>query len=148
MNRLTIRASSGLIHLKDNKEMTVNTAIKKLAEYEDIGTVEDFKKALENVRTLSGMYEKLSDKEVEEYHKLAEYEELEEQGKLPVAIGELIYYANKLRRRVVDVVVEEIKIDPYGFWVITYEGVHAFDDFGKTVFLTKAEAEAALKEMI
>ena len=36
MERLTIKASSGLIHLKDKEEMTVNTAIKKLSEYEDL----------------------------------------------------------------------------------------------------------------
>jgi len=36
MERLTIKASSGLIHLKDNKEITVNEAIKKLSDYEDL----------------------------------------------------------------------------------------------------------------
>lgn len=35
MNRLTIKAPSGLIHLKDNTEMSINEAIKKLADYED-----------------------------------------------------------------------------------------------------------------
>lgn len=36
MDRLTIKAPSGLIHLKDNAEMTVNSAIKKLSDYEDL----------------------------------------------------------------------------------------------------------------
>lgn len=36
MERLTIKATSGLIHLKDNSEKTVNTAIKKLSDYEDL----------------------------------------------------------------------------------------------------------------
>ncbi len=36
MERLTIKALSGLIHLKDNTEATVNTAIKKLSDYEDL----------------------------------------------------------------------------------------------------------------
>lgn len=36
MNRLTIKAPSGLIHLKDNKESTMNTAIKKLSDYEGL----------------------------------------------------------------------------------------------------------------
>lgn len=36
MERLTIKAPSGLIHLKDNAETTINTAINKLAEYEDL----------------------------------------------------------------------------------------------------------------
>jgi len=36
MERLTIKAPSGLIHLKDNKEMTLNKAVKKLSDYEDM----------------------------------------------------------------------------------------------------------------
>ena len=56
--------------------------VDKLAEYEEVGTVEEFKKALQNVKTLSEMYEKLSDKEVAEYHELKRYKELDEQGKL------------------------------------------------------------------
>lgn len=36
MERLTIKAPSGLIHLEDNTETTMNAAIKKLAEYEDL----------------------------------------------------------------------------------------------------------------
>lgn len=35
MERLTIKAPSGLIHLKDNKEHTVDLAIKQLSAYED-----------------------------------------------------------------------------------------------------------------
>lgn len=37
IERLTIKAPSGLIHLKDNKENTNNLAIKKLSDYEDTG---------------------------------------------------------------------------------------------------------------
>lgn len=36
MERLTIKAPSGLIHLKDNTEMTMNVAIKKLSDFEDL----------------------------------------------------------------------------------------------------------------
>ena len=36
MERLTIKAPSGLIHFSDNKESTMNTAIKKLSDYEDL----------------------------------------------------------------------------------------------------------------
>ncbi len=35
MKRLTVKAPSGLIHLKDNAETTINTTIKKLSDYED-----------------------------------------------------------------------------------------------------------------
>ena len=36
MGRLTIKSPSGLIHLKDNREQTLNNAIKKLSDYEDL----------------------------------------------------------------------------------------------------------------
>lgn len=36
MGRMTIKAPSGLIHLADNEEHTMNLAIKKLSDYEDI----------------------------------------------------------------------------------------------------------------
>lgn len=35
MDRLTVKAPSGLIHLRDNKESTFNKAVKKLSDYED-----------------------------------------------------------------------------------------------------------------
>lgn len=82
--------------------------------------------------------------------KLKEYEDLEEQGKLlkpPVVVGDMTYNASKLFGRVVDAVVERIEIDEDGFWVITSSGTHSFDDFGKSIFLTHEEAEAALKEL-
>lgn len=37
MERLTIKAPSGLIHLKNSAETTINMAIKKLSDYEDLG---------------------------------------------------------------------------------------------------------------
>ena len=82
--------------------------------------------------------------------KLAEYEDLEEQKKLlklPCAVGDMTYYASKLYRRVIDAIVQRIEIDADGFWVITSSGTHSFDDFDKTVFAVKEEAEAALKEL-
>lgn len=98
MNRLTIKAPSGLIHLKDNTETTINTAIKKLSDLED----------------------------------------LEEQGrllKLPVPVGSLVY--------------EPYRFMGEGAWEI---GVHKIrledlDKIEKSVFLTREEAEAALKKL-
>lgn len=82
--------------------------------------------------------------------RLAEYEDLEEQGKLlklPCAVGNMTYHANRIFGYIVDAIVERIEIDSDGSWVITSSGTHSFDDFGKTVFLTREEAEAALKEL-
>lgn len=81
--------------------------------------------------------------------KLAEYEDLEEQGKLrifPCAIGETVYCVyNKYQ-----------KCDSKKEYCIRSEKVQSLDwiveqekhkRFGKTVFLTKSAAEQALKEM-
>ena len=85
--------------------------------------------------------------------KLAEYEDLEEQGlllRLPCPIGTTVYNTTWW-----DCVQEKVKVDGKTF----YRTVHKHKvskstfslldicDFGKTVFLTKAEAEQKLKEM-
>ena len=80
--------------------------------------------------------------------KLAEYEDLEEQGKLlklPCAVGDTIYaiYSDEdssfiEEPKVVEVSTHRVWIDSAYF---------DYDDFGKTVFLTRQEAEAALKEL-
>lgn len=105
MGRLTIKAPSGLIHLKDNAEMTMNVAIKKLAEYEDL----------------------------EEQNKLL---------KLPCAVGDTVYI---LRIDNVAYMMSNKRV-----WEIVEERfeVRHFDCIGKTVFLTREEAEAALKELV
>lgn len=80
---------------------------------------------------------------------LAEYENLEEQGKLPklpCVVGDITYSLSKLHGGITEAIVKKIEIDADGFWVITSESIYSFDDFGKTVFLTKEEAEAALKK--
>ena len=85
--------------------------------------------------------------------KLAEYEDLEEQGLLlllPCKLGTTVYNTTWW-----DNVTEKVKVDGKTF----YRTVHKHKvsksifslvdiyDFGKTVFLTKAEAEQKLKEM-
>ena len=85
--------------------------------------------------------------------KLAEYEDLEEQGlllRLPCPIDTTVYNITWW-----DDVQEKVKVDGKTF----YRTVHKHKvskskfslidiyDFGKTVFLTKAEAEQKLKEM-
>ena len=85
--------------------------------------------------------------------KLAEYEDLEEQGlllRLPCKVGTTVYNTTWW-----DDVQEKVKVDGKTF----YRTVHKHKvsksifslvdiyDFGKTVFLTKAEAEQKLKEM-
>ena len=85
--------------------------------------------------------------------RLAEYEDLEEQGlllRLPCPIGTIVYNTTWW-----DDITEKVEVDGKTF----YRTVHKHKvskstfslvdiyDFGKTVFLTKAEAKQKLKEM-
>lgn len=115
MERLTIKAPSGLIHLKDNAEMTVNTAIKKLSDYED----------------------------------------LEEQGKLlklPCAVGDTLYcdgkyFALHCKGEIHRFEVSEIETEIRSYFRGEADYCFSIEQIGKTAFLTRKEAEAALKEL-
>lgn len=91
--------------------------------------------------------------------KLKEYEDLEEQGlllRLPCKVGDVLYFAH--HDRVISSEVLSAKYhaeaENHGVFIrerltIDVEGVSAeidFCDIGKTVFLTREEAEAKLKE--
>lgn len=81
--------------------------------------------------------------------KLKEYEDLEEQGrliKLPCKVGDTVYVivgknisVQKIQRATID---SEMKIE----FCTKRRGIALFN-IGKTVFLTKSEAEAKLKEL-
>lgn len=100
------------------------------------------------------------------YDKLKEYEELEEQGrliKLPCKIGNIVYHDNPYSTihtgiqpyEITNVMINQNK---KGEWTKKYRAMllingktvdhqinFAFNDIGKTVFLTKAEAEKELE---
>ena len=96
----------------------------ELAEhYKDIGKPEGYERKME----LVGLLEQLK-----------EYKQLEEQGiliKLPCKVGDSIY----------SVIEDGLTIVELKFSLNFY--VRRKNDFGKTVFLTKSEAEAKLKEL-
>ena len=86
--------------------------------------------------------------------KLAEYEDLEGQGLLvrfPVPIGTTVYEFEPLNKIVKGFTARTvIKYTMYddSIWFNFADGyMKNIKDFGKTVFLTKAEAEQKLKEM-
>ena len=87
--------------------------------------------------------------------KLAEYEDLEEQGKLiklPCKVGDIVYKVNKASKKVSQhrVIKFEIeKEDLYYTMQIWFENYNFcfLNHFGETVFLTKSEAEQKLKKM-
>ena len=84
------------------------------------------------------------------FEKLAHYEDLEEQGlllKLPCKVGETIYSVEyNYRAEIVERTVVSFEITKKDIWV--YGECDKFiGGLGKTVFGTKEEAEAKLKEM-
>ena len=92
--------------------------------------------------------------------KLAEYEDLEEQGlllRLPVAIGNIVYRINEYAEEpIIPMGVTSIQINGITNTfkeikckecVFGGEFTYRFSEFGRTVFLTQAEAEQKLKEM-
>lgn len=92
--------------------------------------------------------------------KLAEYEDLEEQGKLlklPCAVGDTVYEVQDLRKRIQPytiIAVHASKCENLYGWELkdgkgVYSNVNGFSEYalGKSVFLTREEAEAALKEL-
>ena len=83
--------------------------------------------------------------------KLAEYEGLEEQGrliKLPCKVGDTIYGLHKAMVCELDTETIGISKMPSGEILYLIDGWELDKgDFGKTVFLTKSEAEQKLKEM-
>ncbi len=75
--------------------------------------------------------------------RLAEYEDLEEQGKLlklPCAVGDTVYRFYTVN--------DETKIYEHRLTTLTnIVNITEAGEIGKTVFLTQKEAEAALKEL-
>ena len=76
------------------------------------------------------------------YFKLKDIEDLEEQGlllRLPVKVGDIVYRIINQRDNYDDTVYQIVSATIFELSMI--------DKIGKTVFLTKAEAEWKLKEM-
>ena len=85
--------------------------------------------------------------------KLGEYEDLEEQGlllRLPCKVGTSVYMvAHDCGGDTLDCMSGDCEGCPYLYSFVEENKFEAYmcDDIGKTVFLTKAEAEQKLKEM-
>ena len=169
MERLTNIGSNGEIWITDNDETRrlgrKESAYKKLAEYEDLEerlngvsvkqVVDGFIKTVEN-QTCEG-YEHgriLTNAEADKWN---EYKQLEEQGlllRLPVKVGDTIWYVDDdddnypIEAKIIRI---EIKENYVLYYAEEKEDCGTLgldsDDIGKTVFLTKEEAEQKLKEM-
>lgn len=87
---------------------------------------------------------------VELYEKLAAYEDAEEQGmliRLPHPLGTELYFPFKCQGVIKDR-IRRWQLNKNGLFFCSYAGnAYRFEAIGKTVFLTREEAEAALAEM-
>lgn len=91
------------------------------------------------------------------HEKLGYYEDLEEQGlllKLPCKVGDTVYYTHSehLDGKIEEYIVTGFCFDKQGCQIRTYNPkgviIYFFLDFiGRSVFLTRAEAEEALRRM-
>lgn len=84
--------------------------------------------------------------------KLGKYEDLEEQDRLvilPCKVGDTLYrLVPNLYRKYVEIKIAQYVINKNGIYFTTDKGISwSADKIGKTVFLTKSEAEAKLKEL-
>lgn len=141
MERLTTRIENYVFVSDEHK------AIERLAEYEDTGLTP------EQIIAMDEEYTKMA-------KELGEYKRLEEQGrliKLPCNVGEEVWIIEDINCLIHKGKVESFTRDQHfnRGWLAEIkiaEGVisscwERFEDFGKIVFLTKAEAEKALEEM-
>lgn len=90
------------------------------------------------------------------YRKLAEYEDLEEQGrllKLPVSIGDTVY---EISSKLLPLRIKNFEISADGIYANIVSDVYGYkflrmtlniDNLGKTWFVTREQAEVALKEL-
>lgn len=93
------------------------------------------------------------------WERLKHYEDLQEQGRLvvlPCKVGDMVYHVQDFRQGVVEVgavlrVQSAMRVDETTTicMAVRYESgmnyYHLSDEIGKTVFLTREEAEVALK---
>lgn len=85
------------------------------------------------------------------FEKLADYEDAEEQGlllRLMCDAGDKVYYPYFIDYRVIDLEIVEIRIyEDEIIYIDDVDNVWYEYDLGKTIFLTKEEAEKKLAEM-
>lgn len=150
MERLTERSENGTAVYKTPSSELVkwnnnrHKVLQKLADYEDLGLTP------EQIREMDRAYS-------EQAKELREYKASEKKGlllKLPCKVGDILYQPTG--DVVSEFVVGCIEVSTFNNLflhtklvkgVIVSGEIFSQDEIGKTVFLTKAEAEAALKEI-
>lgn len=146
MERLTL--NEAIKHVKEVADMNYNDAEK----FDSNDSVENYMKA--NCMKCAEQHEKLA----EWLEELKSYKEAEEQGllaRLPCKVGDTVYvptrnFVSELRITLVSVDTNDMTM--YFSWLLNI-GIYPDPDgffereLGKTVFLTREEAEKKLEEM-
>ena len=85
------------------------------------------------------------------WERLKAYENLEEQGRLkvlPCRIGDTVYFRTYAKNATVDLGIHPHEVTNISVTITCGKGIHtaaiSLSDFGKSVFMTSEEAEAAL----
>ena len=100
---------------------------------------------------LKGQWGEIGDNRMRATKKLGELEDAEEDGRLvvlPCKVGDTVYLPNKYVGIIITFNIVEFCMfkDEYAI-IDDSDNEYKIEDFGKTVFLTREEAEKALKEM-
>ena len=138
--------------IKHQKEVYRVCPMWKLKEDKGGGMME---RLVEELYTFKGKVEDCeNDYFISVQEKLREYEDLEEQGlllRLPCKVGTTIYSIANNGKIYPVKATREVRIVNDMLHIIcescSYSDLVSYDDIGKTVFLTKEEAEQKLKKM-
>ena len=140
----------GMGECLDDKCDLIYQACKKLAAYEDIGTPEELKGLKEN-----GSFTGLELAQIAAMQKeLKSYKDLEEQGllvRLPCKVGDTLFCI--IEGTIRELRVHHFDMPAFGTTDIAFRYADGFKlerfigELGKTVFLTREEAEKKLEEM-
>ena len=84
------------------------------------------------------------DKAIEKWNRRAEKDRY---IKLPCKVGDIVYYPYEYGNKVLEKTVIKIVIEKEDRWLDVGVSFLPFENIGKTVFLTKEEAEQKLKEL-
>ena len=158
--------------LNGDKLENISNSMIELKNYRAIGTTEEFKALKEHMQIIQEAYENTDGykdgyaKAIDEFaekliKKIGEYEDAEEQGlllKLPCKVGDTVYELQEVRKRIQPMEIISVNIGRMGLlyfnWELKdgigiYHNVKGFgtSQIGKTVFLTREEAEQALEAM-
>ena len=160
MERLTYRDKDGMAMMRERGGWK-SGGIDRLAAYEDSGLEPEEIIGLKNTcEQLSGINDSLFKANQEMGKDMPEWKKAHDDGRLvvlPCKVGDTVYcpWAYDENKEIAFTEVESIKIyvngRPLAFvedWEIDMPMPTAFypENFGKTVFLTREEAEKALKE--